>query len=144
MSNEGAPVPKSTNLPLLTLGAGVILISLAIIGLIFVPTGHDAELFTIIGLIVTTVPSLIASFHAERIGKDIRNGVLTQKVTEGTTKALEDTGVTQVVEASGRGEGTIAAIRALTALLEHTTVIKADPVRPTIVTPPETPPDVVP
>jgi ribosomal protein S11 len=38
-----------------------------------------------------------------------------QKVKDGATKALQDTGVTDVVNASGRGASSAAAIQALTA-----------------------------
>jgi hypothetical protein len=114
-------IPPRTNTPVFSLLAAILLIGLAIVGLVVVPDSRQNQLYIIVGLIVTTVPSLIAASYAERIGKDIRNGVLTQKVQEGAQAALDDTGVTDVVNSSQRGETTIVAMNALKALLEANT-----------------------
>jgi hypothetical protein len=66
-----------------------------------------------VGLIVTTVPSLIAAGFAERASRDIRNGVVKDKVAD----ALEETGVAQV--ARDAGETTPAALKALTMLIAN-------------------------
>jgi hypothetical protein len=108
-------ISTRTNLPVFTLGAAVIFVMLAILGFIFIPAGNVIAQETLVGLIVTTVPSLIAAAFAERTGRDVRNGVMEQKVKDGATKALQDTGVTDVVNASGRGASSAAAIQALTA-----------------------------
>ena len=110
--------PRGTNTPLYSLVAAVILVGFAILGLAIVPESNTNLLYTIVGLIVTTVPSLIAAGYAERIGQDIRNGVLHEKVKDATTQALDETGVTAAVAASPP-EATATALRALSALLEH-------------------------
>jgi hypothetical protein len=112
---QSTQIGTRTNLPVFTLGAAVILVMLAILGFIFIPAGNVVAQESLIGLIVTTVPSLIAAAFAERTGRDVRNGVMEQKVKDGATKALQDTGVTDVVNASGRGASSAAAIQALTA-----------------------------
>jgi hypothetical protein len=115
-NNEGTTqVSVRTNLPVFTLGAAVIFVMLAILGFIFIPANNVIAQETLVGLIVTTVPSLIAAAFAERTGRDVRNGVMEQKVKDGATKALRETGVTDVVDASGRGASSAAAIAALTA-----------------------------
>jgi hypothetical protein len=108
-------ISTRTNLPVFTLGAAVIFVMLAILGFIFIPAGNVIAQETLVGLIVTTVPSLIAAAFAERTGRDVRNGVMEQKVKDGSIKALKETGVTDVVDASGRGASSAAAIAALTA-----------------------------
>jgi hypothetical protein len=112
---QSTQISTRTNLPVFTLGAAVILVMLAILGFIFIPAGNVVAQESLIGLIVTTVPSLIAAAFAERTGRDVRNGVMEQKVKDGATKALQETGVTDVVDASGRGAASAAAIKALTA-----------------------------
>ena len=59
--------------------------------------GTDAESLIIIGLVVNTVPSLVAAFMSERNTNMIRNGVVTAKAKEGATQALKETGVTDAI-----------------------------------------------
>lgn len=77
----------------------------------------DKSLSLLLGLIVTTVPSLLAAGYAERASRDIRNGTITEKAREGAEQALNDTGVTQAVE-EGK-QTTPAALTALVMLLEE-------------------------
>ncbi len=80
-------------------------------------------LVSLLGLVVTAVPALISAGFAKQAADDIRNGVITEKVVEGTTKALDETGVTEVVSMTNRGESSAIAMRALTALLEQNTAV---------------------
>jgi hypothetical protein len=112
---ESTQISRRTNLPVCTLAAAVIFVCLAIIGFIFIPEKNVTAQETLVGLIVTNVPVLIGASFAERNGRDIRNGVMEQKVKDGSIKALKETGVTDVVDASGRGASSAAAIQALTA-----------------------------
>lgn len=105
------------NTPHYTLGAGVLLTVVAMFAAL--ATDDRDTLRTLMGLIVSTVPSLLAAGYAERASRDIRNGTVAEKARQGTVKALEDTGVTDVVEASHRGQGTLLAMQALAALLEE-------------------------
>jgi hypothetical protein len=119
-------ISPRTNLPIFTLTAAVAFVFLAIMGFIFIPEHNVIAQETLVGLIVTTVPSLIAAAFSERTGRDVRNGVVEQKAKDGATKALRETGVTDVVEASGRGASSAAAIEALTASTQAlTTLINA-------------------
>lgn len=102
--------------------AGVVLVALAIVGiLVSLALGKDSSpaLLQIIGLIVISVPGLIGAGYAERNQRDIRNGVVADKAREGAVAALQETGVTDVVNTSR--ESTVLAMRALTQLLETNT-----------------------
>lgn len=107
------------NTPHYALGAGVVLVVSGIVAALV--ADDKATLATLLGLVVTTVPSLLAAGYAERASRDIRNGTVTEKARQGTTKALEETGVTEVVEASQRGRASGLAMDALAALLEDRT-----------------------
>ena len=98
-----------------------IIIIVAVVGVALVDLDRNSTpiFVSIVGLIATSVPALIAAAFAERSSHDIRNGVVEEKAKRGTHKALEEAGVTEVVEATQRGEGSVAALRALTALLEE-------------------------
>lgn len=104
------------NAPHYTLGAGV---ALVVVGLFAAMATDDKDtLRTLLGLIVTTVPSLLAAGYAERASRDIRNGTVTEKARQGTVKAMEEVGVTDVVEATNKGQGSLLAMQALATLLE--------------------------
>lgn len=85
-------VPMTTNLPYASLGSAVVLI---IVGATVVISGNGGENggAILIGLVVTTIPSLIAAAFAERNAKDIRNGTLTDKARQGAHAAIVDAGV---------------------------------------------------
>lgn len=87
---SGRPPGPTTNLPFYSLIAAVLFVALAVLALVFVPRDDTrmAQLVLVIGLIVTTVPSLIASAFAERTSRDVRNGVLVDQVKTGTKQAL--------------------------------------------------------
>lgn len=75
-------------------------------------------IISIVGLVISTVPSMISSAYSERASKDIRNGVVTEKAKVGALEALDETGVIEVVNISNRGESSILAMNALSRLLE--------------------------
>jgi hypothetical protein len=103
------------NAPHLAIISTVVLIVAGIVGATIVNDDRSFEL--LVGLIITTVPSLGAMAFAERASRDIRNGTVTEKARQGTRKALDETGVTQAVT---EGQSTTpAALNALTALLER-------------------------
>lgn len=108
-------INAKTNLPLFTLGAAVILIALLILALIFIPARNQLTTDLLVTSVMGSIPGLIAAAYSERNSRDMRNGVVEQKVKDGATKALKETGVTDVVEASGRGASSAAAVEALTA-----------------------------
>lgn len=53
-------------------------------------------LVTIVGLIGTSVPAILAAAFAERASRDIRNGVVVAKVKQGATEAIRETNVVTV------------------------------------------------
>ena len=80
------------NTPLYALGAAVIFGGYAVV---LVVTDHmDSTLF--VGFLVTTLPSLVAAAFAERTARDVRNGVVQDKIRQGTHEALRESGVTEV------------------------------------------------
>lgn len=80
---------------------------------------NSTPVMTIIGLIVSAVPALIAAGFAKQAAHDIRNGVVTQKAAEGAVQALNETGVTAV--AQGASSANALAMQALARLLETNT-----------------------
>jgi hypothetical protein len=107
-----------TNTPLYALVASIVFVIAAVLLVLYAPPGRET---VILGLIASTLPSLVAAFASERASRDIRNGVVEAKVREGTKTALKDTGVLDVVESSARGESTTLAMQALAKLLELNT-----------------------
>jgi hypothetical protein len=59
---------------------------------VLIVTDHADDGGLLIGLGVSTLPSLVASLYSEQVSRDVRNGVLVDKVKEGATQALEETG----------------------------------------------------
>lgn len=85
-------IPSRTNLPVVSLLAAVSLIGIAVVALIFVHLDDRTTpvFLSLIGLIVTTVPSLIAAAYAERVSKDVRNGVVEAKTKTAVKEALNE------------------------------------------------------
>lgn len=100
--------------PLFTMGAGVVLATVAAV-VVATGNGNRGNGAMLVAFILTTLPAL---FFSERTAKDVRNGVIVEKSRQGAHMALEETGVTEAV-AEGK-ETTPAALRALTALLAET------------------------
>lgn len=81
---------RQGNLPLYSLTAVILFVAFGVTGAVV--ADNDNVLQLMIGLIITTVPSLIAAAFAERASRDIRNGVVKDKVKEG----LHETGVSEM------------------------------------------------
>ena len=109
-----------TRIPLYSLAALVVFVIAATLLLLF-GDPENSSINTFIGLVVATLPALVASFAAERASRDIRNGVVTEKAREGAEQALDNKGVTEVVELSQRGQSSVIAMQALSRLLEQNT-----------------------
>jgi hypothetical protein len=106
-----------TGKPIYATAVTVVCIVAAVVLVLFADPENQGTI-TVIGLIVSTLPSLIASFFAERTSRDVRNGVLVDKVAEGTAQAIKSEGV--VVR---DGPVVSAELRALSALLQQNTRI---------------------
>lgn len=109
-------------MPLWSLGSAVVLVAMCLGFLSFAHLDEASTpiAITVIGLVVTTVPTLIGAAFAERASRDIRNGTVTTKVKD----ALEETGVTAAVEnANSTTPQTMNALnantQALTLLMSH-------------------------
>lgn len=101
--------------PIYSLIATGLLLASAVALVLFADEQNQGTVM-VLGLIVSTIPSLIASFSAERTARDVRNGVLVEKVKEGATHAINESGV--VVS---NGPIVDAQLRALSALLQQNT-----------------------
>lgn len=77
-----------TNLPVFSLLAAVAFLALGVAALIFVDASRMPQVLILIGLVASTIPSLIASAYAERTNRDLRNGVVEAKVKSGVKDAL--------------------------------------------------------
>lgn len=104
-----------SNVPLYTVVTTAILLVAAVLLVVFVP--QDKQGYSLLlGLLVTTIPSVVSSLYAERASRDIRNGVVVDKVKEGTKQAIAES---QVVTRTGPVVS--AELRALSRLLEANT-----------------------
>lgn len=102
-------------IPLFSLIATVVFVLAAVVLLLFAEPGRETLFFAILA---STLPTLVAAFSAERTNRDVRNGVITDKARQGAEQALDNKGVTEVVELTHRGQSSTLAIQALTRLLE--------------------------
>lgn len=107
-----------SKIPLYGTACIVIMVIAAVVLVLFANPATAPSLSVVIGLLVTTVPSLVAAVFSERAAKDIRNGVLTEKVVKGTKQALQEHGV--VVR---DGPAATAALTALAQILEKNTQV---------------------
>lgn len=84
--------PGGTNVPVYALAA-LVVFTVSLVVLII--TGHaNGDLFAV--FVVSTLPSLVAAMFAERTARDVRNGVLQDKVRQGTHEALHESGVSEI------------------------------------------------
>ena len=114
--------PHGTKIPLYALIATIAFVISAVLLVIFAPPENQGAI-TLIGLFVSTLPSLVAAFASERASRDIRNGVVEYKAKTGALQALDETGVTSAVQ---EGQTTTAtALTALTKILENQSVSNA-------------------
>jgi hypothetical protein len=81
---------RQGNLPLLSVMTASVFVIAGILGAVFAK--NDEVLALMGGLIVASVPGLLAATFAERASRDIRNGVVQNKMES----ALESTGVTEM------------------------------------------------
>lgn len=84
---------KGSSVKLSSLSAVVVLISLAsVIAIATVFSGANSQttpvIISVIALIGTTVPSLLAAWKAEQTANDIRNGVIKNKVKEAIQETI--------------------------------------------------------
>lgn len=100
MSTNPRSVHTAGNVPVYAIAAAVGMLALLIIGLIFIETDENSTpaLMAVVGIGSASIPALIAAAFSERASRDIRNGYLQEKVKHGAEEALEETGVTEVVE----------------------------------------------
>lgn len=107
------------NTPKVSITAACVLVVLGVVAIaIDAAKGHDvsSQVTSIVALVGIVVPGLIAAGYSERTSKDVRNGVMEQKVKNGTVAALVETGVTDIV--NSQPATTQAVVGALTKLLQ--------------------------
>lgn len=78
------------HLPLYATVSIVVMVIAATFLLIFANPASAPSLVIVVGMIATTIPSLVAAVFSERTNRDLRNGVLKDKVKEGAAEALEE------------------------------------------------------
>lgn len=108
---EAQPVTRNTPIYSL-LGLVTFVVAMVVVYL----TGHADDAGVLLALAASTIPSLVASLSAERASRDIRNGVVSDKVHEATTRALIDA---EVVTRTGPvATESVKALASQTAALE--------------------------
>lgn len=78
--------------------ATVVVVCVVVIAVTVLVVTNHANSGVITVLVGLLPPLAVGAGFAERNSRDIRNGTITDKVIEGTTKVLNDTGVTQVAQ----------------------------------------------
>lgn len=98
------PETGKASAPVAVFSSIVALIALVVALIIGLALGGDLNssttplIVSILGLVGSTIPALIAAGFSERASRDIRNGVVTRKAHDGALQALHETGVTDVIE----------------------------------------------
>lgn len=117
MSDRTPPTAR-TNPPLYSLLSLVVLVG-AVVALIV--SGHANESGVYIAVVAAAVPGLVAAASSERVARDIRNGVMQDKVRQGAHEAIAEAEVLTrpgpVVQSHLEAQS--AQLAALTALLGH-------------------------
>lgn len=104
--------------PWSTLALLAILIG-ALVGLSFAP--DTTPVHDILPILSGALPGLLAAAYAERTSRNLHNGVVEEKAKEGAMQALQETGVTSVVQdTKNNGE---VWLHALTQILANQSVI---------------------
>ena len=107
MSLPRGYVGKPKNLPYIALGSAVLFVVAGVI-LVTVPAADRNGATTLLLLLMSQIPSLVAAAFSERNNRDMRNGTVVEKVRLGTHKALEEV----ATDASHKGAVVdLAAIR---------------------------------
>lgn len=103
------------------IGAVVTLVGIAAGVVVALARNHSLDekstplVVTIIGLVASTIPSLLAMLYAGRASSDLRNGTVVEKVKQGTAEVLQETGV--VTRTGPTATATTAALAAQTEAL---------------------------
>lgn len=82
----------SVTVPKVAVLAAVVALILIAAVLVLYDDKGDRNTAKLIGLIVTTIPGLLALGFAERASRDIRNGTVVAKAKQGAKAALEEAG----------------------------------------------------
>lgn len=110
----------SKNFPWTTVAVFAILIAAVVVLSVTGASRNELVLSSLLALI----PGTLAAGYAERTNRDVRNGVVQEKAKQGAKEALNETGVTDVVnnsadQAKAYSETLNAHTAALTALLKE-------------------------
>lgn len=117
------------NVPLYATICAVAFVACAVLLVLFADPHSSQSIMIVLGLIVTTLPSLVASIFAERASRDIRNGVLEEKAKSGAAQAIQEQQVlvrtgpvvsTELAALSRLLEANTAATQTNTNVLQHT------------------------
>lgn len=113
--------PNVTNAPVYALGSAVICLAAGVVVVLSGNGGKNGGAL-LIGLVVSTIPSLIAAAFSERVARDVRNGTVTEKARKGAHMALAEAGVVTREGPVARAalEANAAHTAALLALLAET------------------------
>lgn len=81
------------NVPMYAVICIVVMVIAAVVLLLFANPATTPSLPLVIGLLVTTIPSLVAAVFSERASRDIRNGVMKDKVKEALDEKSNEQGM---------------------------------------------------
>lgn len=100
--------------PLYAFLATIVFLVGAVFLVIYAPANKEGVAL-VIGIIISTIPSMVAAFASEKVSRDIRNGVVEEKAKAGATAAIAETHVV-TTDSPLAGAGLVA----LNELLERT------------------------
>lgn len=81
---------KRANVPVLALIALAVFVIAGVVLALMSNPDNQVSTQGLMAIIVTSIPSLIGAIYAERVARDVRNGVLQQKVKDGAREALAE------------------------------------------------------
>lgn len=115
------------NFPWTTVAVFAILVVAVVVLSVTGATRNELVLTSLLALI----PGTLAAGYAERTNRDVRNGVVQEKAKEGAKQALNETGVTDIVNSSqDTNKAYMDALNAHTAALTQLLTSKDKGVNP--------------
>lgn len=150
------PTPPGGNFPKAALTAAAALVGMVVVlvgVLAFTDSLDDRAtplVVSLLGMVATIVPGLVAATYSERASRDIRNGTVVEKAREGAVRALHDPQAQAVIRhAAGEaledkqvvtrvGPVVTAELAALTQLLGETRSLRQHLEAPEPPSPPQT------
>lgn len=126
MTTPQLPPGRFHNTPRLTVVVAV-LVLIGIAATVVLRTQSEMAAATLVQTVALAVPVLLGAAYAERTHRDVRNGVVTEKVRQGAVLALEEEGPRVVTQALQDGAHDAVKEAARAAIREEQVMTRTGP-----------------